>query len=986
MKKIGIGVNNHQYTSTGCYGPVMIDSTYHYYTAGWSYGVRPLHFYSMFTPIGIYPGGPNFYLIDNSELTYHATMEYPNATTFAQSKAEALECQRIIVEQAHFVPLFSTRSYYAYRSGLLGVVATKVYGLTDLLDYLMLKVVHENYPTTNTIRFGTAQPPEAINPIFSASLYDYQVIDRIFTGYMTFNPFKPTTPGKSPVGGDQPWMAYDWNYYLGPDGNARVELYFNDFIKWHDGTSFTVDDLEYTIFLGTCYDDSWSYTDMIHVVNFQTINNYHCIISFDMPSIWSIYTCLYDIIPKHIFDKIDIPSPNDYESGHHGYWPGETALEAQVHAPLTYPIDPEETWVGTNMWKYRPGTIVPGVGGGITLDAFRSFFLYTPPKGEIDFVYKWNTTAGPYGGYLGNYIVGLPDLVLLGNAYGTSGNGEVPFSIGRRGDWEPACDIAASSCKIGSSDFRQLVTDYFATWGYDRTEGRGPPEPPYVKVVPSIVEVGPEYVVGQTFTVEAVVENLDSLNAISGIVGVEVHLTWNKTLIRPVSFTNRLGTSGGVLEGPSITYTIGPGFFDELGNPVSGPPYTNAGQYRVAAESTSGNWWGTGTVVEITFEVIYQPIVPEPSASCTLELTYTDLYDEYEEHIPHEVENGYYEVSPYNPPNPLVRVAPSIVEVGPEYAVGQSFTITIMVENIHAMKVPAGLNGFEVHLSWNKTLIQPLSFTDRLGASDGVLNPPLVYAPNFIGFYDDLGNRLSGPPYTNATEFRIAAASTDGPWWGNGKAVEITFQVVYQPVMPEPAASCILNLAFTELVDSEYHHIDHMRKNGYYKILPVGRDIKVVSIVNSKTSVGLGYMVQTNVTVANVGTAPETFNVTLYANTTEIGNQTILNLINGTSTLITFNWNTSILGYGNYTISAYAWPVVVETNTANNLCTDGLVTVTLPADLNGDSSVGLTDLVILAKAWGSKPGDPNWNPNADINGDGSIGLIDLVIMAQHYGQ
>jgi len=48
--------------------------------------------------------------------------------------------------------------------------------------------------------------------------------------------------------------------------------------------------------------------------------------------------------------------------------------------------------------------------------------------------------------------------------------------------------------------------------------------------------------------------------------------------------------------------------------------------------------------------------------------------------------------------------------------------------------------------------------------------------------------------------------------------------------------------------------------------------------------------------------------------------------------------------------------------------------------------VDLSDLVALAKAYGSKPGDANWNSNADINNAGVVNLADLVTLAQHYGQ
>lgn len=87
-----------------------------------------------------------------------------------------------------------------------------------------------------------------------------------------------------------------------------------------------------------------------------------------------------------------------------------------------------------------------------------------------------------------------------------------------------------------------------------------------------------------------------------------------------------------------------------------------------------------------------------------------------------------------------------------------------------------------------------------------------------------------------------------------------------------------------------------------------------------------------------------------------------------------------------YTLSAVASAVPDETNMANNNLADGVITVTIPGDANGDFRVSLGDLVLLANAYNSRPGDARWNPNADINGDGIVNLYDLVIMANRYGQ
>ena len=67
----------------------------------------------------------------------------------------------------------------------------------------------------------------------------------------------------------------------------------------------------------------------------------------------------------------------------------------------------------------------------------------------------------------------------------------------------------------------------------------------------------------------------------------------------------------------------------------------------------------------------------------------------------------------------------------------------------------------------------------------------------------------------------------------------------------------------------------------------------------------------------------------------------------------------------------------------------GNVTATfgLIGDINHDGKVSLADLVMLAAAYDSCPGDSNWNPECDIAPPyGVIGLTDLVTLAMHYGQ
>jgi plastocyanin len=118
----------------------------------------------------------------------------------------------------------------------------------------------------------------------------------------------------------------------------------------------------------------------------------------------------------------------------------------------------------------------------------------------------------------------------------------------------------------------------------------------------------------------------------------------------------------------------------------------------------------------------------------------------------------------------------------------------------------------------------------------------------------------------------------------------------------------------------------------------------------------------------------------------------IVSLTSGDSTTITFTWNTIGFAKGNYTITAYAWPVPNETDTTDNNLTDGWIIVAMAGDITGltpgvpDGIVDIFDLFTVAKSYGSGPGDPKWNPNADINGDNIINIFDLFTVAKHYGE
>jgi hypothetical protein len=121
-----------------------------------------------------------------------------------------------------------------------------------------------------------------------------------------------------------------------------------------------------------------------------------------------------------------------------------------------------------------------------------------------------------------------------------------------------------------------------------------------------------------------------------------------------------------------------------------------------------------------------------------------------------------------------------------------------------------------------------------------------------------------------------------------------------------------------------------------------------------------------------------------------IGTQTVT-LESGASTTLTFTWNTTGFAKGNYTISAYAWPVSGETDIEDNTYSDGIVTIAMIGDLTGpnnwpDGKVDIRDVSSVARAFGSYIGHPLYNPNYDIIYDGKIDMKDISTVARNFGK
>jgi hypothetical protein len=174
----------------------------------------------------------------------------------------------------------------------------------------------------------------------------------------------------------------------------------------------------------------------------------------------------------------------------------------------------------------------------------------------------------------------------------------------------------------------------------------------------------------------------------------------------------------------------------------------------------------------------------------------------------------------------------------------------------------------------------------------------------------------------------------------------------------------------------------------YYKGTIADYDVAVTSVTSPSTLAFQGHNREVQVKVKNEGLQSATFTVTAYYNSTPIGTQTVTSLAPNSETTLTYQWNTTGVAYGRYTLSATASAVSGEEDLTDNSLAGANILMTIPGDVNGNRVVDLFDAASVSAHW--YPGPPigplGYDLTADINSDGTVGITDSAIVSAHWGQ
>jgi hypothetical protein len=224
--------------------------------------------------------------------------------------------------------------------------------------------------------------------------------------------------------------------------------------------------------------------------------------------------------------------------------------------------------------------------------------------------------------------------------------------------------------------------------------------------------------------------------------------------------------------------------------------------------------------------------------------------------------------------------------------------------------------------------------------------------------------------YGNDSAWRYEPGSDPYTWWEGG---------IFQAFNPDPSQ-------IETVIQRWLPVFTYVTERAIEEAATGAHDVATTNVTPLKTVVGQGFSMHINVTVTNHGDFAETFNVTVYADTSLIETRQV-SLPSGHSATVIFKWNTTGFAKGTYTISAIAESVQGETHTEDNGLISGQVKVLTPGNVNGDGIVNMQDIYTeIILRFMVKTGDLKYSANADINDDGIINYQDIYIAVLHFMQ
>jgi hypothetical protein len=292
--------------------------------------------------------------------------------------------------------------------------------------------------------------------------------------------------------------------------------------------------------------------------------------------------------------------------------------------------------------------------------------------------------------------------------------------------------------------------------------------------------------------------------------------------------------------------------------------------------------------------------------------------------------------------------------------VGAKFSVNVTITNV------TDLSCWQVKLNFNPSI---LNCTEITVPEDNVFSGHITTG---------LGVNLN-----NAAGYLVAF---NGLWEsggvnGSGNLFTVTF-LTLSPGISSLYIADLMTLDGTYLADSKNKLIPIQSTSGIAQVSSEG----FYSYTFNVTGNGVAYNITifTNSTITNFN-----FNYTLQkisfeaagtSNTSGSCSISIPNeLLNGTFAVIV---NGSSISYTMSMDSLNQYLCFSYMHSINEI----QIITTIVGDINGDRTVDMKDIIIAARAFGTSPNDPRWDPRADINKDLKVDMKDIIVTARNFGK
>ena len=268
---------------------------------------------------------------------------WPNGTyitTLDEMKQIAWKAQEYLYYLTPYIVAYCEVATNAFAPGLKSWIESLGYG-SDIgwtYDWIYWEDL-----TKTSIRHANPGPPDTLNPGMASSVYEWEILDRIYDGLYAIEPFEHN---------DVMWAmkSYEIIPWSEPANNITygqiVNITLRKGIYWHDGDPYTAQDAKWNFdFIVNA--QFARYSDILLTYwNTTVYDDYHFAIFMNCTGIWTVYTYFGSamIFPQKIWEPFwdDPEGASSFEPWKQNYddWTGETG-----HGDLT-------CLIGTGPWIF----------------------------------------------------------------------------------------------------------------------------------------------------------------------------------------------------------------------------------------------------------------------------------------------------------------------------------------------------------------------------------------------------------------------------------------------------------------------------------------------------------------------------------------------------------------------------------------------------------------------------------------------------------